>query len=630
MRLFEVSDCFPLQNDSKNLAKSPNKGMAFAEALVGELSLAGIEHACISPGSRSALLAIAAKSVPSLNCWIHIDERAGSFFGLGLAKATKKPVVLICTSGTAAANFMPAVVEAHYSNAPLVVLTADRPPEHKDWGAGQTIDQTRLYGTHVRWFVEAATPESRGEMLRYARQLAARAAASAFGPPAGPVHLNLPFREPLDLTLVDDELLRGLEKDDPTAALGRGGRPFLSVRKESAHLRREDVGRLADIIVTHPKGVISCGPYLPGDSLPRSAVRLAGISGWPILADGASQLRFCPDNKGAPVISGSDLFLRSAKLARRFRPEVVLRFGASPTSKSFRLWLEGHSDAQVIVIDPNEQWNDPSHLAAELLQCDPVHLCEEVALEIERRGRVRKQSEWLGDWREADVLAKRTIAEELARPGDLTEPRIVREIVRLSPEGAALFVSSGMPIRILDGYAGECPKQLDIFCNRGANGIDGIVSTALGVTAGRARRSDHSSSAILLTGDLAFLHDINGLMAAGRHDLKLTIVVLNNDGGGIFSFLKVADFGQMAHFNTLFTVPHGMRFDRAAALYGLHHRRVTTLAEFEESFVASLSWPRTTIIEVPVSQEINLREVKRVASEVASTAASGLAEELHG
>jgi 2-succinyl-5-enolpyruvyl-6-hydroxy-3-cyclohexene-1-carboxylate synthase len=292
---------------------APNRAHAFATALFEELARAGVRDVCLCPGSRSTPLAVATARQPELRCWTHIDERSAAFFALGLAKTKRAPVALVCTSGTAAANFLPAVIEAHYARVPLLLLTADRPPELREWGAGQTIDQVNLYGSHVRWFT--ALPEADGGALRYARALASRAVAAARGRPAGPVHLNLPFREPLEPVEVPGDVAPDLGERDPFAAAGRPGRAYTAVAEAELAPDAETAGALASLVRAHRRGVIACGPLDADTALAAAVARLGRAAGWPILADPTSQLRRGAHVAGAPVIATSDLFLRDEAFA---------------------------------------------------------------------------------------------------------------------------------------------------------------------------------------------------------------------------------------------------------------------------------------------------------------------------
>ncbi|MEB2346834.1 MAG: 2-succinyl-5-enolpyruvyl-6-hydroxy-3-cyclohexene-1-carboxylic-acid synthase [Deltaproteobacteria bacterium] len=591
-----------------------NRNLLFAGALFEELAAAGVRHACLCPGSRSAPLAIAAAATPGLRVWTHVDERAAAFFALGLAKAARAPVALLCTSGTAAANFLPAVIEASFARVPLVVLTADRPPELRDWGAAQTIDQLRLFGTHVRWFAELPPPEPRPALLRHLRATAARAAAVASGPPAGPVHLNLPYREPLEPTPLagDREALA-----EATPACG-APRPRLRVRAARAEADPEQVRRLAAQVRATRCGVLLCGPDDRDPALAAAAARFARAAGWPLLADGASPLRRGPHVPATPVCGAHDAFLRAERFAARQAPELVLRLGAPPTSQATARWLDRHPDAELWIADPEGGFADPGHAAREILRADPAALCHALADRLEAQA-PRAASPWLAAFLAAERLAQAVLTRGIAAEPRAFAPAVVRALARALPEGAALFASNSMPVRDVEGFLPPAPRRLRVLASRGANGIDGIPSTALGAAAALG------APLALLTGDLAFLHDVGGLLAARRHGLSALIVVANDDGGGIFSHLPVAQFGSAFDFETLFAAPHGADLSLATALAGGRHEIVTEAAALDAALARGLAAGGLQVVEVPMERAANTAHHRALWQAVATAVDAELA-----
>jgi 2-succinyl-5-enolpyruvyl-6-hydroxy-3-cyclohexene-1-carboxylate synthase len=593
-----------LSVDANSTASSDagaNPAHLFAAALIDELARAGVREVCVCPGSRSTPLAIAAAQHPALRCWSQIDERSAGFFVLGAAKATRAPTALICTSGTAAANFYPAVIEAYHAHVPLVVLSADRPPELREWGAGQTIDQVRLYGTHVRWFAETAVPDADPQLLNYAREVGCRAVAEACGPPAGPVHLNLPFRDPLAPTSVSAE--------SEIAATGRGAQAYTRICRGVQTPQPEDVERLADLAQACERGVIACGPMDAEPEFCAAVADLAAALSWPILADPTSQLRSGAHNPGAPVLGNSDLFLREERVARVLEPQVVLRFGATPTSKSQRLWLEGHRPEHLILVDPEAAWNDPSHLVSEILRVDPLALCTALNRRVSRS---RGESSWLQSVLRAERCTADVVESLLADEGELFEPCAIRELAEALPEAAILYVSNSMPVRDLDAFLPVSNRRLRVLANRGANGIDGMLSSALGAAASQ------SQPVVLLTGDLALLHDVGALQAAQRHSLNLSVVVFDNDGGGIFSYLPVADRADPEIFETHFRTPHGANLGDIVAGFGAGFERVGSWEHFRAAFKSALATPGVSVVEIPVDRDRSVahhREVDRRVGE---------------
>ena len=621
---------------------------AYVGAFVEELARAGVRHACVAPGSRSTPLALTLAAHPGIRTWVHLDERSAAFFALGMAKWSGRPVALLCTSGTAAANFLPAVVEARQGRVPLVVLTADRPPELRDVGAAQTIDQDRLFGTHAKWFVEVALPEATAPMLRHARTLACRAAATAAAAPAGPVHLNFPFREPLvpaPLATPAD-----LSPDDALAWTGRpDGAPWVRVDDAPRVPDATTVAWLGTLLRDAQRPVVVCGPQSDpalGDALGT----LAGLVRAPLLADPLSGVRWGTHARGA-VIDAYDAFLRDAGVAAALAPDLVLRLGAIPTSKPLLQYLERHGAARQVVVDA-AGWPDPLSRAAAVVHAEPRAVCEAVAgwwaidgvrvVEggeegdgadrwIAARGAPPNgtmapsaapsviepspaASSWLGRWRALDAGTRRAIDAHLARLDEPFEGRVLRDVAAALPDGATLWVSSSMPVRDLDSFAAGDGRALRVLANRGANGIDGVVSSALGAAAAAAEAG--AGPLVLVIGDLAFYHDMNGLLAARLHALRATIVLVNNDGGGIFSFLPQA--AHPTHFERLFGTPHGLDFRMAAALYGASFVTLEQGDDVGAAVRAALHEPRLDVIEVRTDRARNVALHRAVWAAVAA------------
>ena len=565
--------------------------LAVSSAFVDELARRGLHHVVIAPGSRSTPLAVAFATHPAFRLWMHVDERSAAFFGLGMARALGQPVAMVCTSGTAAADFLPAVVEAHYSRVPLIVLTADRPPELRAWGAAQTIDQFRLFGSHAKWFTDMPIPEDNPALLRHARSTAARAVAVAAETPQGPVHLNVPFREPL---LPADPLSLAMFTPPATdAANGEapsGLGPSLLVPDDPS------VERLAARIRTHDRGIIVCGP---GEStgLADAAMALGAIAGYPVLADPLSGVRF-GDHHRAGVIDAYDAFLRDADTASRLAPDLVLRTGGWPTSKPLQTFLTAHPGQHHVLIDPGEP-RDPAHLAATHLRADPTAalLAIEKLLQTQRP---EGASQWLTAWTAANCAARQAMTQTLHANEAMFEGRVAADLVALLPDGATLVAGNSMPVRDVDTFAAGDRRHLRIIGNRGASGIDGVVSTALGAAAVLP------GPVVLLIGDLSFFHDMNGLLAAKLHAIDCTIVVLNNDGGGIFSFLPQADLLDPPLFERLFGTPTGLDFRHSATLYGASFARPETWSAFRRELCRAMRQPGLSIVEVVTDRGQNV------------------------
>lgn len=562
---------------------------AYVGAFIDELRRSGVRHLAFSPGSRSTPLVLMAAEHGGIRLWRHIDERSAGFFALGLARVLDEPVALLCSSGTAAANFFPAIIEAHYDRVPLVVLTADRPHEVRDSGAPQTIDQIRIYGEHVKWFVDMALPEGNESALRYARSAAARATATAKQHPAGPVHLNFPFREPLVPQPVSPSV---------GSSVGLEGRPgelmYTSVGAGVAKLGADQVSQLADELAARRKGLIVCGPQR-NDALASHVVQLAEAIGYPILADPLSGVRYGNHDK-TWVIDTYDALLRDERIQQEYVPDVVLRFGALPTSKALTLYLQRHRAARHIVVDEGAGWRDPGRLASQMIHADALSVCSKLVQSLPS-DLVHADRSWGEAWREINHKAKSALEAELLSFPELFEGRLFYELAQMLPDQATLYVGNSMPVRDLDSFMFSRHGQLRCYANRGANGIDGVVSSAFGAAAG----SQHPT--VLVIGDLSFYHDMNGLLAAKIHNLNLTIILVNNDGGGIFSFLPQASVTE--HFEPLFGTPHGLDFAQAVVMYGGRFERVFDWDRFRAAVSEGMSQGGLHVIEVPTVRSSN-------------------------
>jgi 2-succinyl-5-enolpyruvyl-6-hydroxy-3-cyclohexene-1-carboxylate synthase len=558
-----------------------NANTALASAFAEELARCGLRHAVLSPGSRSTPLALALWRQPQVETTVIVDERSAAFFALGAAQASGVPVAILCTSGTAAANYHPAVCEADHSAVPLLVLTADRPPELRGIGAGQAIDQLKLYGDSVRWFCEVGTHAADDDGLLHFRSTACRAFAAARGEPRpGPVQLNFPFREPLAPLAVDG----AVTATDPLALAGRGDRPLTAVTpidlEPSQFLLDEVAGHIAEAEI----GVIVAGRQLDPE-LREPLAHLARAAGYPILAEPTSQLR-CGSHDRSHVVTAYDLLLRDERFRGTASPDLVLRFGEMPTSKPLRSWL-AESGADQIVVDPLGGWNEPTRRAAALLRADPTELAAGWAA---RLGGDRPPPAM---WLEADRAAREAIEAELGGAG-LTEPGLQLALGAAYADGELVYTASSMPIRDQEAFLPSTEADLAFLCNRGTNGIDGLISSGVGA----ARATGKPTT--IVTGDLGLLHDLGGL--AGLRDVStpVRIVVIDNDGGGIFHFLPQEQALADEEFEALLGTPRGVDVAKAAALFDLPHRRLASLADVPAALAAG-----TGLIEVKTDRRTN-------------------------
>jgi 2-succinyl-5-enolpyruvyl-6-hydroxy-3-cyclohexene-1-carboxylate synthase len=574
-----------------------NANTALASAFVEELARCGLRQAVVSPGSRSTPLAVALWRQAEIEVTVIVDERSAAFFALGAAQATGVPVAILCTSGTAAANFHPAICEADESGLPLIALTADRPPELRGIGAGQTMDQIKLYGSAVRWFCEVGTHAADDDGLLHHRSTACRAFAAARGEPRpGPVHLNLPWREPLAPIPVDG----AVTATDPLALEGRDERPLTAVTpidvEPSGFLLEEVAKHIAEAI----SGVIVAGRQLDPE-LREPLGHLAEAAGFPILAEPTSQIRCGPHDR-SHVIAGYDLLLRDEHFRNRTTPDLVLRFGEMPTSKPLRAWLAA-SGADQIVVDPRGGWNEPTRRAAAILRADPTELAAGWAARVDRGDR-----EYAELWRGADDAAREAIAAELPGGGPVTEPGLQLALGAAHRDGDLVYTASSMPIRDQEAFLPASATDARFLCNRGANGIDGLVSSGIGAAAASGRPTT------ILTGDLGLLHDVGGLAALRDVETPVRVVVIDNDGGGIFHFLPQAEALGSEEFEALLGTPRGVSAARAAELFELPHRSLDTLGDLPDALAAG-----TGLIEVSVEREANVA-VHRALAEVVGAA----------
>src|SRR6266852_2509280 len=572
-----------------------NPTYAYTGAFVDELQRAGIRNVVICPGSRSTPLAIVFAAQPAIRTWMHVDERSAAYFGLGMAKQLHQPVALLCTSGTAAANFLPALVEAKLTHVPLLVLTADRPHELRDNGAPQSIDQNRLYGIYVKWFVEIALPEATNVALRYIRTIAVRAAASVQANPAGPVHLNFPFREPLTPEPIPGQSLPPVAQRDLVAWQGRpDNAPFVEVREAPLDVpAATTMGYLMDMVRGARRGLIIVGPN-DDLTLVEPIVRLARRLGYPILADPLSQLR-CGDHDQVMVLSSYDAFLRIDSFIESAQPELILRFGAMPTSKPLLLYLKRYASCPLVLIDGHGGWEEPTQLASELFHANPAALCQAL---LDQREEIQPSvsQAWLTTWQDADKLTRQTLQYAVQDFNELFEGRVFTELAGLLPDGATLYTGNSMPVRDLDTFFWCSEHRIRIMGNRGASGIDGVVSSALGASAG----AGPNEPTVLVLGDLSFFHDLNGLLAARLYQLDLIIVLINNDGGGIFSFLPQAAYPE--HFEQLYGTPPGLDFRLAVQMYGGQFQREESWEQFRKAVSQGLNTGGIHVIEIPTER----------------------------
>ena len=601
------------------MSDSPRWTRAVAEGLrafVDELARSGVTDAIACPGSRSTPLVLALRAHPRIRLRVLLDERSAGFFALGIARTSGRAVALLATSGTAVVNFMPAIVEASLVRAPLVVLSADRPVELRDVGAPQTIDQVHLYGRHAKWSSELPLMDGTPETMAHLRSVAGRAVATALAGPAGPVHLNAPFREPLvpdgALSLPDGP------SRDPVADIERAARPFADVVAGSRHLAEETIDGLARRVAAHVRGLIVAGPA-DEPALPEALVRLSAASGFPIVADPLSGLRAGTHDR-ANVIVRADQLARPGPWIDAHRPALVIRFGAMPTAKPIAELLRSVRP-ELLVVDGDAGWREPVGVAVTHVHAGAASTAEGLAARLENSAsRPAAERDWLGAWRAADATAGATMDRWLAALDEPFEGAPFPALADALPDGATLWAGNSMPVRDLDGWFPSTERRIALHSNRGANGIDGVLSTALGSAA------IASGPVALVVGDLSFLHDLNAFVAARLHDLSLAIVLVNNDGGGIFSFLPQAatdapGVGLPANYEELFGTPHGIEPGPLVEAFGYAHRRVDGHS-LGPALREVIGLPSVHVLELRTDRGRNVALHRDVASLVAAALAT--------
>jgi 2-succinyl-5-enolpyruvyl-6-hydroxy-3-cyclohexene-1-carboxylate synthase len=579
---------------------APNRNTLWGRAVAEELARAGVDSVCVCPGSRSTPLTVAVDAHKDLTAFSHLDERSAAYFALGRGKRSGEPTAVVTTSGTATANLHPAVMEANQARVPLLLLTADRPPELRDSGANQTVDQEKLYGDAVRHYRDLPEPEADDRKLRSLRTSLCRAVGESTGSNPGPVHLNVPFRKPLEPTEVPGDVPESFAENHPLAAEGRDGQPFVAVEHGTASPPESTLDALATAAEDAERGLLVAGPEDGGLSR-AAASTLAEATGFPVLADPLSDLRFGSHVPDAPVVGGYDGVIAADWSLLDPGPDFVLRFGASPTSKPLRKYLAA-SDARQVVVDPAGGWREAEFAASDLVVADPDETARGLAERVDA-GR----DAWTERVLDLEARYWQTVAD--FEPDGLLEGDVARVVAADAPDPATVFVSNSMPVRDFDRFAEPRRADLTVLGNRGASGIDGIVSSALG--AGSAT----DDPLVLLTGDLAYYHDSNGLLALERCAVDATVVLVNNDGGGIFHLLPIEDFDPP--FTGQFKTPHGLDFAPTGDTYDLKFARVENVDGLREAYRQSLASEGTQVLEVQTDAAGSHRERERLESVVA-------------
>lgn len=584
-------------------------------AFAARLAALGVTDVVISPGSRSTPLTLCFDAQPGIRTWVQLDERSAGFFALGMGRASGRPAVLVCTSGTAAANYLPAVVEASHAGIPMIVCTADRPPEMRGWGSPQTIDQVGLYGTAVRWSIDLPVPDGAG--YGAADGWAETAVAAASGRDPGPVHLNWPLREPLEpVSAVPGPVASSAE---PGAA---------KANEDDGQVPAAELAQLAGIVAECERGVVVAGPW-PGGGLDRErrwaaeAKRFAAWAGWPLVGEPVTHVR-CRSHQGGNqersggVVATADHLLADEALGEALRPDVAVLVGRTATTKPVRLWLERTRPRHVVLMDPEDRWE---HAVFRLTGHVPasVEALNSIIAGAAPPGRGRDGG-WLDTWSKLDGAARNAIGAAIDG-NPLLSARTARVLVDALPAHAVLVATNSLPVRDLDAFVFDT-GPITCSANRGAAGIDGSASTALGIAAAAPSRT-----VALYTGDLALLHDLSGLAAAARLGLHLIVVCVDNDGGEIFSLLPVADRIPAQDFERLFRTPHGVDLCGLDGFAGIRASRVSTSTGLGDavSAAASTRAPGVDLLVVDIDRDDDVTQRRALTAAAQQAARLALA-----
>jgi 2-succinyl-5-enolpyruvyl-6-hydroxy-3-cyclohexene-1-carboxylate synthase len=598
-----------------------NRNQLWGRVLLEELTRSGVEHVVVAPGSRSTPLVLAAHAMDELHVHVCLDERSAGYFALGIGRATGKPAAVVTTSGTAVANLVPAAVEADRAEVPLLLVTADRPRELRDADANQSVRQPGLFATCARAEWDLMHPEVSDAALRHLRAVACRAVAAARRPGAGPVHLNVPLRKPLEPTEVESDREAALALDSAVVEgrpADRSGRrpPWTGIGRRSG-ASEQDALDIARLLRDARRPLLVFGhldPSAAPRSGPASLLEPFGSSGIPILVDPLSGLRHCATSAGLRI-TAYDTLLRDPKIAARLRPDLIVQIGRTPTSAALTRWM-AESGADRIVLAGGPLYKDHTATASAVVDLDPCEFAQALSGSADfDTGSFAVDDAWTDAWRRADASALDALDTSVLESAELA---IARTIVERTPETHPLFVSSSMPIRDVDTVSGASDRSVRIFGNRGASGIDGIVSSAIGVARGLAWRARVGTEpgdwlpgrahGVCLLGDLAFLHDANGLSLA--HDADVVFVVVNNDGGGIFGMLPIAEFDPP--FTELFATPHGRDLAAHSAAFGVPHELVD-VGDLGPAMDRAVEAGGTRVIEVRTdrAREVGARAADR-------------------
>jgi len=540
-----------------------NRNNLWAKIFIDQLADLGVRYACVSPGSRSTPLTYVLSKNRKIKSFVQIDERSSTFFALGLAKATNSPVLIVTTSGTAVAELYPAIIEAYQQRVPLIVCTADRPPELIGTGANQTINQHNIYKNHIRWFRDLGLPSISETGLHHLQRIAINSFHISLYKDKGPVHLNFPFRKPLEPFSYTDEVNKGIFKIKPQ----RGFKHKMELFKQLTKISE----KLLDKIISTERGIIITGPMDYDCEMIRKVKQLSSMLRYPIVADGLSQFRFGTSVNEKNILSSFNSIVQSDNFLKNHDPDIIIQFGRTPTSSAIETFFV-RTDADRYLVNSFGDNFDPTKNAKAVLSFSPNHFLDGLLIQLDSKKFKRQKTVWLKDFISADEICKNVKTKVIEKSKGLNEPSIIKEIFNYLTSGSNIFIGNSLPVRDLDNFLSNSSKRFTIYFNRGASGIDGVTSTALGI-------ASRKKPTILITGDLSFLHDLNALAIAIKYSIPITIIVINNNGGGIFQSLPIAQ--KVKRFTEYFVAPHNLDLSVIIKSFGIDYQLILNRSKLQ-------------------------------------------------
>ena len=577
-----------------------NRNILWVQIFINQLAELGVKYACISPGSRSTPLTYVLSKNRKIKSFINLDERSSAFFALGLAKASKRPTILVTTSGTAVAELYPAIIEAYQQRTPLIICTADRPPELVGTGANQTINQHNIFKNHIRWFRDLGLPSISESGFHHLQKIAIRAFQISSFENKGPVHLNFPFRKPLEPRSFTDVVNKKILKIK-SQKLNKNKN--LSIQSWP---RDKSIAKLADCLIKYQRGIIIVGPMDYDQQMIRGIKKFSALVKYPILADGLSQLRYNSSEKDKNIISNFNSILKSEIFVGKNNPDIILQFGRTPTSAVLESFLEG-TNAERYLINLYGDNFDPTRNAKAIIKMDPLFFFNNIHTYLKKKNLHRNKSTWQSKFLRAEELSEKIKFRIIERSKFPNESAFIKEIFSYIPAGSHIFIGNSLPVRDLDSFASNLPKRFVIHFNRGASGIDGVSSTAFGI-------ASQKRPMFLISGDLSLIHDLNSLIIASKYSIPIIIVVINNNGGGIFESLPIAE--KFNRFREYFVTPHNLELSDIIKSFGISYHLISNKSELKRQLINRSIKKFASVLEIQTNAKKSEKLRKKYFSEV--------------